>query len=211
MLLARRILFCLMVVNLLYLIVGLFGNIDWLDEWRFTTPGKAFSIGLFVLGWGACWFFLIDSFVRQYDQENTLAIALAFVGVMTIGLTTVFYYLRWGHQPTRLSYNDTWCENCLNSSTDEAPPFSLTTLNYVIGGRLVGQSHRCPQCGSTIRTHCFYLLGIPLYSAGSFRVLCPATNQYILRRCEFYKPHIFLILLMPAAVVSFVLFVMFAD
>ena len=207
----RNALITVVVLNLLVMGTRLFGHVKWLDDWGFTPVGRICSIALLAASFLAILFFVVDAFRRQYDQERPLAIALAFTGVLSLGLTTVLYYLRWGSQPVRFQFNDHFCETCLQSSEECNYSLNLQTFNYVIGGRLVGQSCRCAECGSTVRTHCFFLFGIPVYSAGSFRVQCPATDLYIVRKCEFHWAHILTISLMPAAVLTFVAAVLAMD
>jgi hypothetical protein len=47
-------------------------------------------------------------------------------------------------------------------------------------------------------------MGIPIYSRGSFRVQCVAMNSYLVRKCDFYWPHILTIGLMPMVCVPLV-------
>ena len=204
----RRTMIGLVIFNLVVMAVLLFGRVAWLEQSAATALGRVCILAMFALSFVGTIYFVVDASRRQFDQERELAIALAVTGVLSGGLTTILYYLRWGYQPIRDLFHDRFCESCWNSSSDYHGTLDLQTYNYVFGGRLVGQSRECPECGSTVRTHCVYLLGIPVYSAGSFRVQCLATNQYLLRKCDFYWPHVLTILIMPLAITGFVLWIL---
>mgnify|MGYP003659695320 CR=1 FL=1 len=200
----RRFLFAIIVLNLLFTCVRTFGQNNDIDNWSITPSGRIWSVAFFISSTVGTIFFAVDAIRRKYDQENTLAIALALFGVVSFGFTTVFYYLRWGRKPLHYEFHDSFCETCLASSSEYVGMLPLWTLNYVIGGRFVGESKNCSECGSTVRTHCFYIVGVPVFSAGSFCVVCPSTNQYLIRKTEFYWPHVLKILLMPLTIALFV-------
>ena len=132
-------------------------------------------------------------------------IAVAMAGVLTFGFLTVVYYLIWGWRPLIAEFTFDYCDLCLDETEEFAEELSLVTVNFVNGGRLIGRSERCLECGSEIRTHCFFIFGIPLFSKGSFRVLVPGRDLVLLRRLPFYWPHLLQILLVPMIVGMFVL------
>ncbi len=207
----RRTFIGIVFFNLLFIGIWLFGRVAWLEQWGGTTLGRGFILAFFALSFVGILYFVVDAFRRQYDQERELAIALALTGVASCGLTTILYYLRWGCQPIRRVFHDQFCEMCVKSSSEYPRKLDLWTFNYLLGGRLVGRSCECSECGSTVRTYCFYLFGVPLYCAGSFRVQCLATDQYLLRKCDFHWPHLLTILLMPLAITGFVLWIWWMD
>ena len=207
----RHFLFSMVIGNLLFLVTRIFNLVDGIHDWCLTPLGSGITVLMMILAYIGILFFVVDSFRRQYDNEKELAVALAVVGVLLMGTTTVLYYFRWGWQPVRPGYKDEFCETCLTESTELSGPLNLSTLNYVLGGRLIGNADQCQDCGSSIRTHCFYLFGFPVYSAGSFRVQFVAESHFLCRQVAFHWPHIASILIMPTAIVLFVVFLVCAN
>jgi hypothetical protein len=134
-----------------------------------------------------------------------LSQALAIAGVFSFGLTTIAYFMLWGWRDRHVAYAAGFCDTCSGESSEVTTGLDLTTINFVNAGRLVGAAERCDTCGSTIKTHCFYLFGMPIFSSGSFRVQCPAMGQYILRKRSFYRRHVLQIVLLPVVLLGFAL------
>jgi len=174
-------------------------------EWRLSPTGRFVTLSIVVCGLIGIVYFVVDAFRRDYEADRTLPIALAITGVFSFGLTTIVYFMLWGWRDRHVAYAADFCEVCSGESSEVTTDLDLTTINFVNGGRLVGSADRCGTCGSTIKTHCFYLFGMPVFSTGSFRVQCPAMGQYILRKRRFYRPHLFQIALMSAVVLGIAL------
>jgi hypothetical protein len=58
-----------------------------------------------------------------------------------------------------------FCRDCLRETREYDRVLELSTVNFVNGGRLLGSAKQCKTCGSTVKTHCFYLFGIPIFPA----------------------------------------------
>ena len=160
--------------------------------------GRTISLSILALGYIGIIYFIVDAFRREYQADRTLPIALAIVGILSFGLTTIIYFMTWRWQDRHFAYATDFCDSCITESSEVAEPLDLTTINFFIGGRLLGGAKKSSSCGSTIKTHCFYVFGIPVYSRGSFRTQCPAMGEYILRKRPLYWTHLLYIILMPA-------------
>jgi hypothetical protein len=93
------------------------------------------------------------------------------MGVFSLGITSIIYYLAWGSTPTKL-YRfaaETFCDRCINSTLD-IPARGLGTFRHIMGVRLIGTTGRCETCGSIVKTRWFWFI-VPLIPFGSFRVL----------------------------------------
>ena len=182
--------------------VALFSAGDEFFEWSRSDSGRFVTISVVVCGLLGIAYFVVDAFCREYEADRTLPIALAITGLFSFGLTTIAYFMLWGWRDRQVAYAADFCDSCVDESSEFSTNLDLTTINFVNGGRLVGSAERCATCGSTIKTHCFYLFGIPLFSGGSFRVQCPAMGQYVLRKRRFYRPHVLQIALMPVVLLG---------
>jgi hypothetical protein len=196
--------FVIVLVNFLYFTLTLFGHITVLEDWHISTVGRTCNLALFAVALVGMIYFIVDAFRRKYEGSRPWAIALVLLGPFSFGLCTLIYCAAFGWRAREFEYRDHFCDACLRASSEYQSPLDLTTLNQVNGGRFVGRSERCPDCGSTIRTHCFYLFGIPLYSSGSFRVQCVAMDHYLARKCDFYWPHLAKIAVLPAICVPLI-------
>ena len=107
----------------------------------------------------------------DYDEPKVLPIVLATMGVFSLGITSIIYYLAWGNNPTRMyqSASTAYCPDCFHNSQD-IPAKGLFTVKHIWGVRLIGSSGRCGNCGSIVKTRWFFFV-IPLIPVGSFRVL----------------------------------------
>jgi hypothetical protein len=191
--------------NFVYLGVKLSMHSAWLDAWRFSLADQIVQMVLLVGAWTGAVLLMIDAFQRQYRSHREEAIALTVVGLLTAGLTSLAYFLIWGRQGPSADYATEFCAACLAGSRECESLPNLTTVNYVHGGRLVGAADRCPNCGSVVRTHAFYLAGIPLYSLGSFRVIVPDRDAFFMRRVDFHWPHLVNISILPLLAVAILL------
>ena len=142
-------------------------------EWRLSPTGRFVTLSIVVCGMIGIAYFVVDAFRREYEADRTLPIALAITGLFSFGMTTIVYFMLWGWRDRHVAYAADFCEMCSGESSEVTTELDLTTINFVNGGRLVGSADRCGACGSTIKTHCFYLFGIPIFSTGSFRVPVP--------------------------------------
>jgi hypothetical protein len=113
----------------------------------------------------------IDAYRREYDEPKVMPIVLATMGVFSLGITSIIYYLAWGNNPTHLfrSAASRFCSRCTQSTLDK-PVTGLFTHRHIMGVRLIGSTQRCDECGSIIKTRWFWFL-IPLIPFGSYRVL----------------------------------------
>ena len=126
--------------------------------------------------------FTIDAIRRTYSDHQGHAIGLAIGGFFTLGLSSLVYYLLWGRHPLRPAaeiYGSAFCDHCLQESTDASAPSTFS--NAVTGTRLIGNVDPCPVCRSRIQT-LWALVGVPLFPAGSYRVIYVAQGRYISRR-----------------------------
>ncbi|MEO1996055.1 MAG: hypothetical protein ABGZ17_12345 [Planctomycetaceae bacterium] len=186
-------------------LVALFSAGDEFFQWRLSPTGRGLTLLIVVCGLVGIAYFVVDAIRREYEADRTLPIALAIAGVFSFGLTTIAYFMVWGWRDRHVAYKSDFCETCTGETSEVTTDLDLTTVNFVNGGRLVGSAEQCETCGSTIKTHGFYLFGIPMFSRGSFRVQCPAMGQYMLRKRPFYRPHVLQIALMPAVLLGFAL------
>jgi hypothetical protein len=135
-------------------------------------------------GLASALFFFIDSMRRTYRTGNTVAIAIAFMGFITLGMASLIYYAIWGREPLRPAaelYGDgVFCERCLARSSDRAAPSTLT-FNGFFGTQPMGVADRCPQCTSVVRTIWIWF-GVPLLPVGSYRMIATGKNEYVGRR-----------------------------
>lgn len=200
----RRVLGILAVFHTVVFNLRLFGEVEGLENFWFSVAGKLFCGASLIGGIVAAVYFAVDSVRREYLENRELAIAVAMIGVLTFGFLTVVYYVVWGWRPPEADYTFDFCDTCLEASEECGDDISLVMVNFVNGGKLIGRSERCPECGSEIRTHCFFIFGIPLFSRGSFRAVVPGRDQVLLRRLPFYWPHLVQILLVPAIIGTFV-------
>jgi hypothetical protein len=194
----------------LYFIFGVFFLMNNVQFMRLKYGSIMLAI-IHLLGIVSVIYFIIDAFLRKYYENRALPIALAIMGLISFGFFTLIYFLYWGWRNRDIEFGSDFCENCIDESEVFEKPLGLDTVNFVNGGRLVGFAKRCNTCGSFISTHCFYLFGMPTYSKGSFRVQCPDTNKYILRKVRFYWPHLFYLLLIPLFILIFALVVYFLN
>jgi hypothetical protein len=153
----------------------------------FTPPSDASKLTLdvlLVLCVASAIFFFIDSIRRTYRSSNTIAIALAFMGLITFGAFSLIYYLIWGRErlrPAEELYGDgVFCPRCLERSSDRAAP---STLSYdaFFGTRPMGAADRCSTCKSVVRTIWLWL-GVPVLPIGSYRMIATGKNEYVGRR-----------------------------
>ena len=134
------------------------------------TNSSSGSLIPIILSFAASILFLADAVRREYDGPSAWPIAIAVMGVLTIGLTSALYYVLWGWRPTREAggRSATFCQPCCQQ-TVETKPFSLITHNGM-GFRLIGAALRCDTCGSRVKT-CWFVFLIPLLPLGSYRFL----------------------------------------
>lgn len=197
----RRIFGIMLILHVAVLIVRFSGAAEDLDDFWFTPSGKILSGVTLACGIIAAFYFAVDSLRREYRENRELAVAVAMVGVLSIGFVTVVYYLIWGWRPLQAEFGHEFCQHCVDETEEFTGDISLLTIDFVNGGRLLGSSEKCPDCGSEVKTHCFFVFGIPLFSKGSFRVLIPERDHVILRRRPFFLPHLLQILLVPTILI----------
>jgi hypothetical protein len=183
---------------------------DKFAAWNASSFWKIVAIAIVVFGLCGTAFFIVDAFRRQYFSPRGLPIALAIVGPFSFGLTTLIYYCFWGRQDLHRWYSDAFCEVCLRETEEYCGALDLATLNFVNGGRLLGNAKKCRTCGSTVKTHCFYLFGIPLFSRGSFRVIYPEMAKCIVRKARFHWPHLLNLATIPGVLLVIALMIFFA-
>ena len=193
----------LVIFHIALVLLRLFGEVEALEDWWPSTAGQIVSNVMVLLGLAGAIYFAIDSMRREYKESRELPIALAIAGVFTFGLLTIPYYLIWGWRPLSVRFGSEFCERCLQKTEEFTDDLSLATVNFVNGGRLVGNSDECSECGSVVRTHCFFLFGIPLFSKGSFRVLVPERDAVLLRKHDFRRSHLLQVAIIPAIVIAF--------
>jgi len=71
--------------------------------------------------------------------------------------------------PTEKVGKDGFCAECRNKTTDESPG-NTTTVNFLLGTRLIGYENRCPACGSVEQTLWLQIV-LPLIPLGKYRVI----------------------------------------
>lgn len=199
------------IVHLAVFSIRLFGNVEFLEDFWFSGAGRIFFAASTVLGITAAVYFAVDSLRREYPANRELAVAVAITGVLSFGLVTPVYYLVWGRLPISANYSSCFCDRCLNETEEFNQSISLLTVNFVNGGRLIGNADKCSECGSVIRTHLFLVFGIPVFSRGSFRVLVPARDQVLLRKRAFYWPHLISAVLIAATIIGVLVMVVLRD
>ena len=185
-----------------YLFVKVGSQAQWMVRWRFSPADQFISITLVALAFVGAVILLVDAATRPYRSNRPWALALAIVGVMSLGLASLAYYIGWGWTPRSFRFGERFCEECLATSEELPAPLDLTTVNLVHGGRLIGAANPCSACGSVVRTHAFYLAGLPVHSRGSFRVLWLGPDQLLARPTAFHWPHVALIAVLPTIVLG---------
>lgn len=143
------------------------------------------SVRYLLLAWGllAAVYFLIDAFRRQYRGSRTVAYALAIVGLISFGLTSLLYYAIWGRQPIDHAtdiYGHEFCPRCFSTTASASIPAAVT-LNTILGTRYMGTSEKCESCKSVVRTAWFWFL-LPLFPLGSYRFISIDPSAFIARK-----------------------------
>ena len=174
--------------------IVLFNTWFWSGVFAFSGPGRhrypihptampAWSVFALLAIVPCCSLVLtIDAIRRTYSDHQGHAIGLAIGGFFSLGLSALLYYLLWGRHPLRPAaevYGTAFCDKCLNDSTDAVAPSTFS--NAVTGTRLIGNGDPCPVCRSRIQT-LWALVVVPLFPAGSYRVIYIAQGRYIGRR-----------------------------
>lgn len=120
------------------------------------------EIGAFVL--------IIDAMMRRYPSRRKLAIALAVLGPLTMGITSAVYYLRWGWYMVELAADEGsgLCAECRANSFDQGLPSMLAQKR--IGCQMIGGGNRCQSCSSTRGTIWLFTL-FPLVPIATYRFL----------------------------------------
>jgi hypothetical protein len=89
----------------------------------------------------------------------------------------------WDQFPLERTGSDGFCARCRSETTDESPGDTFT-MNFV-GTSLIGDSDRCPACGSVVQTK-WYRLFIPIIRLGRYRVIYsekdPFSSRYVGRK-----------------------------
>lgn len=168
------------------------------------------NAAILICGYLSVLFLIVDAFRREYHSPRTLPIALAIGGLFSFGICSLIYFVFWGRHELHVRYADSFCGLCCQESAEYDRPLDLSTINFVNGGRFVGSARKCRDCGSSIRTHVFYLFGIPLFSHGSFRVQYPAMARCIVRKTAFYWPHLLNIAGIPLVLFGLAAFLFWA-
>ena len=161
-------------------------------KYDFSNSNRASPVAL-AIGETAALYFLVDAFRRIYKFRKKYAWACAIFGALTFGITTVLYYLAWGRLPLKPKseiYKNEFCTDCIAATTQDSAP-NTVMFNGVTGTCLLGDSKPCPKCGSTIKTLWGFAL-VPIFPAGSFRVLIVSENTYITRRISIDWKNVFL-------------------
>jgi len=142
----------------------------------------AAAIPLAILTVGSI-YFAIDAMRRTYRGHNTVAIAIAILGLLSFGLSSLVYYAIWGRFPLRPEtqvFSTGFCRQCLASTTEAAAP-DTGVYNLFFGTRLMGANGMCPTCKSVIRTFWVWFF-IPLIPLGSYRIVTIDQAHYLGRR-----------------------------
>jgi hypothetical protein len=138
-----------------------------------------------VMGWCelAAAFFMVDAIRRKYRGSRPVALAVAAMGLLSLGMTSVVYYVIWGRLPLvprEQIYGQGLCPECMAGTLDEeAPPALAHDVFY--GTRYMGASQSCDRCHSVIRTLWFWLL-LPLFPMGSYRLVFIDHQSFVGRR-----------------------------
>jgi hypothetical protein len=183
---------------------------DKFAAWSSLPLVRIATIVIVVAGLCGTVFFIVDACRREYISPREFPIALAIVGPFSFGVGTLVYYCLWGWRDLRARYSATFCEDCLRETEEYDGALDLCTINYVNGGRLFGNAKKCATCGSTVKTHCFYLFGIPLFSRGSFRVQYPEMAKCIVRKARFHWPHLLNLATIPAVLLALAVMIFMA-
>jgi hypothetical protein len=113
---------------------------------------------------------LVDAFRREYDAPRAWPLAIAALGLITFGISSLLYFAIWGWEPAKraIPLAEDFCETCRGQTIERpAPPLAVFNL---MGTRFLGRGDRCSTCGSSVRTVWFCLI-LPLLPLGSYRVL----------------------------------------
>jgi hypothetical protein len=65
--------------------------------------------------------------------------------------------------------SDGFCAVCRSKTTDQSPG-NTSTVNFVLGNRLIGSEDRCPACGSVEQTLWLQIV-LPIIPLGRYRVI----------------------------------------
>ena len=84
-----------------------------------------------------------------------------------LGVLSASQYL--SQFPTEKVGKDGFCEECRSKTSDESPG-NTTTVNFLLGTRLIGYENRCPACGSVEQTLWLQIV-LPLIPLGKYRVI----------------------------------------
>ena len=141
----------------------------------------ALSLTPVVLGLVGSLVLLVDAVTRRYETPKALPVAAAIIGVMSLGMGSVFYYLIWGVKapPADTADATALCPVCVESTLDRAAPGAGS--HNLIGTAYVGSSDRCAECGSTVRTLWFTFL-VPVLPLSSYRMLTLGDSSFIRSR-----------------------------
>jgi hypothetical protein len=114
--------------------------------------------------------FLVDAFRREYDSPRGWPLAIAILGLMTFGISSLLYFAIWGWEPAKRAkpLAEEFCDACRAQTLDQSAP-SVGSFN-LMGTRFLGRADRCATCGSSIRTIWLCVI-LPLLPMGSYRVL----------------------------------------
>jgi hypothetical protein len=114
---------------------------------------------------------LIDACRREYEAPRGWPIAIAALGLLSFGTSSIVYYAIWGWRPTRREtpFMEDFCAACKSDSTDRSLS-GLFMWNGMLGTRFLGRARHCETCGSSVRTVWFFVV-VPLLPLGTYRVL----------------------------------------
>jgi hypothetical protein len=158
------------------------------------------DIAVALLGVGALGaiFLLVDACMRRYETPRGMPIALAVMGLLTFGATSLIYYALWGWHPTypeKLGRAMNLCRRCLDQCLDADAPGAMS--HNFMGTIFIGASERCSVCGSSVKTLWLSLL-VPLIPLGSYRILplesaSATTASYVGKKVRLHLPHVLVV------------------
>jgi hypothetical protein len=176
------------------------------------TVQKIMELGPLILAEVGALVLMIDAMLRKYSSPKALPIAIAVLGLLTLGMSSIVYYLAWGRFPADVETNvaTQFCENCVACSLDKHAP--STYAHHFIGTRLFGGADRCAACGSVVKTLWFCFL-LPLIPFASYRILpvgeaTVSRALHISRKTSFDLRHVLLVYAMDLTVVVIFVFVL---